>query len=47
LADGTVAIYILDVNGQRQVFYTQHRVGTSANDLSEMQTIVNSIQIDA
>lgn len=47
LADGTVAIYILDVNGERQVFYTQHRVGTSANDLDEMRIIQESIHIDA
>jgi hypothetical protein len=28
------------------VFYTQHRVGTPADDLSQMQAIIDSIQID-
>ena len=47
LADGTVSVYIFDVNGERQVFYTQHRTGTSADDISEMQEVVESITIDS
>ena len=46
LGDGTASVYILDVNGDRQVFLTQHLIGTPADDLSQMQTIIDSIQID-
>jgi hypothetical protein len=46
LGDGTASVYIFDVNGERQVFLTQHRAGASADDISEMQTIIESIRID-
>ncbi len=46
LGDGTASVYILDVNGERQVFLTQHRTGTPADDISQMQTIIESIKID-
>ena len=46
LGDGTASVYIVDVNGERQVFLTQHFFGTAAADLTQMQTIIDSIQID-
>ena len=46
LGDGTASVYIIDVNGERQVFLTQHRVGTSSDDLSQLQAIIESILID-
>ena len=46
MGDGTARVYILDVNGERQVFLTQVQDGTRAEDLSQMQTIIDSIQID-
>lgn len=45
LYDGTASVYIVDVNGQRQVFLTQYRAGTTAADVEEMQAILDSIQI--
>ncbi len=47
LADGTASVYILDVNGERQVFLTQYRDGATAEDLKELQTIIDSINIEA
>ncbi len=47
LADGTASVYILDVNGERQVFVTHYRAGTPDEDLTELQTILDSITIDA
>ena len=44
--DGIASVYILDANGQRQVMVTQYRAGTGAEDIAEMQTIINSIVID-
>jgi hypothetical protein len=35
------------VGGQRQVFLTTHRSGTSDADLREMQAILDSIEIEA
>lgn len=46
LDDGTASVYILDVKGERQVFLTQYRAGATADDISEMQTILDSIKID-
>ncbi|HET9259437.1 MAG TPA: hypothetical protein VFP42_04840 [Acidimicrobiia bacterium] len=46
LADATASVYILDVNGERQVFLTQVSAGTRAEDIAEMQTIIDSIRID-
>jgi len=47
LGDGTASVYILDVKGERQVFLTQYRAGATADDISEMQTIIESITIDS
>ena len=44
--DGTASVYILDVDGQRQVFLTQHRAATSAEDLRELQGVLDSIHIE-
>lgn len=47
LPDGVASVYIVDVNGQRQVFMTQHRSSTSDADLAELQAILDSIRIGA
>ncbi len=46
LADGTASVYIVDVDGQRQVFVTQYRAGTSAEDVRELQSVLDSIHIE-
>ena len=46
LGDGTASVYILDVNGERQVFLTHYRAAARAEDIAEMQTIIESIKID-
>ena len=45
--DGPASVYILDVDGERQVFLTQHDVTTSAEDLAELQAVLDSIRIGA
>jgi hypothetical protein len=47
LGDDTASVYILDVNGERQVFVTQHRAANTTEDITELQTIINSISIGA
>ena len=47
LADGVASVYILDVDGERQVFMTQHQSTTSDEDLAELQTVLDSIQIES
>ena len=46
LPDGKASAYIVDVDGQRQVFLTQYRSETSHDDLRELKTILDSIQIE-
>jgi hypothetical protein len=47
LLDNHVAsVYILDVNGERQVFLTQHGPTTTDADLAELQTVLDSIRIE-
>lgn len=46
LADGIASVYIVDVDGQRQVFLTQHRSTTSDDDLSELRSILDSIHFE-
>jgi hypothetical protein len=46
LGDGTAHVYVMDINGQRQVFVTQYRAGSSVDDIAEMQAIVDSIEIE-
>ena len=45
-ADSPASAYILDVDGERQVFLTQHNAATSADDLAELQTTLDSVRID-
>jgi hypothetical protein len=46
LGDGAASVYILDINGERQVLLTQVRAGTSTEDIAEMQAIVDSVKFD-
>ena len=46
LPDGIASVYIVDVDGQRQVFLTQYRSATSDEDVRELQAILDSIQIE-
>ena len=46
LRDGAASVYILDIDGQRQVFLTQYRSATSHEDLRELQAVLDSIQIE-
>ena len=41
------SVYILDVNGQRQVFLTWHMSASSQEDVRELQTVLDSIRIEA
>jgi hypothetical protein len=45
LNDGIASAHILDVDGHRQVFLTQHRAGTTASDLMELREILDSVRI--
>lgn len=47
LGDATAHVYIFDVKGKRQVFYTHYQAGATAEDINEMQTIIESIKIDS
>jgi len=42
----TARIYVVDVDGERQVFLTQHGPATSDKDLRELQSMLDSIRID-
>jgi hypothetical protein len=44
--DGIASVYIVEVNGRRQVFLTQHRPATSEEDLHELQAVLDSIHIE-
>jgi len=46
LSDGISSVYIVDVDGQRQVFLTQHQSGNSDEDLRELQAVLDSIRIE-
>jgi hypothetical protein len=46
VGDGKASVYVLDVDGERQVFLTQYRAGATLDDVTEMGTIVESIEID-
>jgi hypothetical protein len=47
LPDHTANAYIVDVDGQRQVFATQYRSSTSEEDIRELQAVLDSIRIEA
>jgi hypothetical protein len=42
----TASIYVVDVDGERQVFLTQHGPAASDEDLRELQSMLDSIRID-
>ena len=42
----TASIYVVDVDGERQVFLTQHGPAASNEDLRELQSMLDSIHID-
>jgi hypothetical protein len=46
LRDGIARVYIVDVDGQRQVFLTQHGSATSDEDVRELQATLESIHIE-
>lgn len=46
LEDGAASAHIVDLDGHLQVFLTQHRAGTTAQDLSELQHVLESIHIE-
>jgi hypothetical protein len=46
LPEGIASVYIVDVDGQRQVFLTGYRSATSDEDVRELQAILDSIQIE-
>jgi hypothetical protein len=45
-ADGSASVYILDVDGERQVFLAQHGDKTSDEDLAELQAVLETIHIE-
>ena len=45
LDDGIASVYILDVNGQRQVFLTQRSFAASKEDVRELRAVLDSIRI--
>jgi hypothetical protein len=46
LPDVLASVYIVDVDGQRQVFMTQYPSATSDKDLRELQAVIDSIHIE-
>ncbi len=46
LAGNIDTIYVVDVNGKRMVIVARHYPGSPATDVAELQSIVNSIQIE-
>jgi hypothetical protein len=45
LPHGTVSVYVVDVNGRRQVFTTQYLPGTSEQDRTQLQQVLDSLHI--
>ena len=46
MPDCTACVYVVDVDGERQVFLTQHGPAASDEDLRELQSMLDSIHID-
>lgn len=42
----TAGVYVVDVDGERQVFLTQHGPAASDEDLGELRSMLDSIRID-
>jgi hypothetical protein len=47
LGDGNASVYILDIDGERQVLLTQHQAEATDEELDQLQAIIESIEIDA
>jgi hypothetical protein len=46
LSDAIMTVYLIDVDGQRQVFLAGYRSATSEEDVAELQTVLDSIHIE-
>jgi hypothetical protein len=46
LSDAIASVYILDVDGQRQVFLTQSPSAATDEDMRELQAVLDSIRIE-
>jgi hypothetical protein len=46
LGDGNASVYILEVNGERQVLLTQHQAEATDEELDQLQAIIESIRFD-
>ena len=44
-ADSSASVFLLDLDGERQVFLSQHGATTSDEDLAELQAVLDSIRI--
>lgn len=44
--DSPVSLYVLEIEGRRQVFLTQHRLVSSDADRAELQSVLDSIRIE-
>lgn len=44
--DMVADVYVLDVDGRRQVFLTHHRRSSSPGDLAELQDVLESVDLD-
>jgi hypothetical protein len=42
----TASVYLVEIDGQRQVFVTQHPSSSSDEDLEELQAVLDSIDIE-
>jgi hypothetical protein len=47
LPDTLTRVYILDLDGQRQVFLTQHSSATTTEDVAQLQSVLGSIRLGA
>jgi hypothetical protein len=45
IPDSVTSVYVLDLHGQRQVFLTQRRSTTSAEELAELHAVLDSLRI--
>ena len=46
LPDAVASVFIVDVDGQRQVFLTQHKTAASGSDVRELQEILDGLHIE-
>lgn len=45
--DTTASVFIVDVEGERQVFFTEQWAGSSDEDRQELQAVLDSIRFEA